>query len=104
MLFVETPVFTRLVTAMLSDAEYAAFQQSLTDRPDAGSLIEGGAGIRKVRWAMHGAGKRGGLRVIYYWRIAEDQIYLLYLFSKNARTDLTQAQIRQLAEAARALK
>ena len=61
MLFVETPVFTRLVTATLNDAEYAAFQQSLADRPDAGRLIEGGAGIRKVRWAMHGTGKRGGL-------------------------------------------
>jgi len=104
MLFVETPVFTRLVTEALNDAEYAAFQQSLADRPDAGSVVEGGAGIRKVRWAMHGTGKRGGLRVIYYWRTAEDQIYLLYLFSKNARSDLTQAQIRQLAEAARALK
>lgn len=104
MLFVETPVFTRLVTATLNDADYAAFQQSLADRPDAGRLIEGGAGIRKVRWAMQCAGKRGGLRVIYYWRATEDQIYLLYLFSKNARTDLTRAQIRQLAEAARALK
>jgi hypothetical protein len=90
-LFVETPIFTRLVTATLNDADYAAFQQSLADCPDAGRLIEGGAGIRKIRWA-------------FYWRAAEDQIYLLYLFSKNARTDLTQAQVRQLAEAARALK
>ena len=104
MLFIETPVFTRRVTATLKDADHAAFQQSLADCPDAGRLIEGGGGIRKIRWAMHGTGKRGGLRVIYYWRAAEDQIYLLYLFSKNARTDLTQAQIRQLAEAARALK
>lgn len=104
MLFVETPVFTRLVTATLNDADYAAFQQWLADCPDAGRLIEGGAGIRKVRWAMHGTGKRGGLRVIYYWRAAEDRIYLLYLFSKSARTDLTQAQLKQLAEAARSLK
>ena len=67
MLFIETSVFTRLVTATLNDADYAALQQSLADRPDAGRLIEGGAGIRKVRWALHGTGKRGGLRVIYYW-------------------------------------
>jgi len=104
MLFVETPVCTRLVTATLNDTEYAAFQQSLAHCPDAGRLMEGGSGIRKVCWAMRGTGKRGGLRVFYDWRAAEDQIYLLYLFSKNARTDLTQAQIKQLAETARALK
>lgn len=104
MVFVETPIFTRLVTAALSEGDYAALQQELADHPDVGRLIEGGAGIRKIRWAAAGAGKRGGFRVIYYWRVADDQIYLLYLFAKSARADLTRAQVRQLADAARALK
>ena len=104
MVFVETPVFTKLVTAALSDADYAAFQNCLADQPDAGRLIIGGGGIRKVRWAVPGGGKRGGLRVIYYWRAAEDRIYLLYLFSKNARTDLTRNQVNQLAGEAKALR
>lgn len=97
-------MFTSLVTAALSDRDYAALQQELADHPDAGRLIEGGAGIRKVRWAAPGSGKRGGFRVIYFWRKTEVQIYLLYLFSKKVRADLTRAQVKQLAEAARALK
>jgi hypothetical protein len=104
MVFVETPVFTRLITAALSDREYAALQQELADHPDSGRLIEGGAGIRKVRWAQSGIGKRGGFRIIYYWRMAEDQIYLLYVFGKNAKADLNRTQLKQLAQAARALK
>jgi len=104
MVFVETPVFTNLVTASLSDRDYSALQQELADHPDAGRLIEGGAGIRKVRWAAASAGKRGGFRIIYFWRPAEDQIYLLYLFSKNVRSDLSRAQVKRLADAARALK
>jgi hypothetical protein len=104
MVFIETPVFTRLVTTALSDRDYVAFQQKLADQPDAGQLIQGGTGIRKVRWVGPGIGKRAGFRVIYFWRKAHDQIYLLYLFAKNERADLTRAQVKQLAEAARALK
>jgi len=55
MVFVETPVFTRLVTTALSDRDYAALQQELADHPYAGRLIEGGAGIRKLRWAAQSA-------------------------------------------------
>jgi hypothetical protein len=104
MLFVETPAFTRIVTSALSDGDYAALQQALTDEPGAGKLIEGGAGIRKLRWAAPGSGKRGGFRVIYFWRKAEHQIYLLYLFAKTERADLTRTQVKRLAGAARALK
>ncbi len=104
MVFVETTVFERLVTASLSDRDYAALQQELADRPDAGRLIEGGAGIRKLRCAASGSGKRGGFRVIYYWRTAEDQIYLLYLFAKNEAQELTRLQVKRLAQQARSLK
>ncbi|MHB1941558.1 MAG: hypothetical protein ACYCP0_00670 [Acidiferrobacteraceae bacterium] len=64
--FIEAPPFTRLVHKYLADDEYAALQWALTLRPEAGAVIPGSGGIRKLRWAGKGHGKRGGLRVIYY--------------------------------------
>jgi hypothetical protein len=61
--FVETPLFTKLVYEYLSDEEYSALQWALTLRPDAGSVIPGSGGIRKMRWAGKGHGKRGGLSI-----------------------------------------
>lgn len=104
MVFVETPIFTSLLVAAMPDAEYAELQQALTDRPDMGRLIVGGAGVRKIRWSAPGRSKSGGHRVIYVWRPAFDQIVLLYLFTKNQRTNLSNAQIKALSSAARALK
>lgn len=104
MVFVETPIFTRLVTEALSDEDYGVFQQALASKPDAGQLIRGGGGIRKVRWALPGRGKSGGIRVIYYWRVTADQIFLLYLFAKGERSDLTPAQVKTLAKLAKELK
>ncbi len=104
MLFIETPVFTRLVTEMLSDDDYAMLQQELARHPESGRMIRGGAGIRKVRWAVPGSGKRGGIRIVYYWRSAENQIYLLYLFAKNMQADLSASQVKRLGDLAKALK
>jgi hypothetical protein len=59
-------------------------------------LIPGGAGARKLRWQAPGRGKRGGLRVIYYWAAAEQCFYMLYLYAKNEQGDLTADQVRQL--------
>jgi hypothetical protein len=103
-IFVETPVFTRLVLELLSDAEYAELQQTLTNRPGCGRLIREGSGLRKVRWATRGSGKSGGIRLIYFWRKAEAQIYLIYLFEKSAQSDLSRAQLTHFAETARILK
>ena len=98
MVFIETPIFERLIMATLSDDDYGALQQALADRPDAGALIKGGKGVRKMRWALRGGGKSGGIRVMYYWRVREDQILLIYLFPKNERADLTPVQVKQLAK------
>jgi mRNA-degrading endonuclease RelE of RelBE toxin-antitoxin system len=94
--FVETPVFNRRVQEYMDDDDYAEMQAFLVHRPDAGSIIKGFGGIRKLRWAGSGRGKRGGLRVIYYWWVAKDRISLLPVYPKNVQDDLTADQLKRL--------
>src|SRR5947209_2238725 len=94
--FVETTVFYRRVQQFLDDDEYADLQLFLAARPDAGSIIKGSGGMRKLRWAGSGRGKRGGLRVIYYWWVARDRISMLFVYPKNEMDDLTADQLKQL--------
>ncbi|HBT96820.1 MAG TPA: hypothetical protein DEB25_03855 [Desulfobulbaceae bacterium] len=86
--FIETPVFTRSVTALLTDDEYRLFQTVLANDPERGDLIQGSHGLRKIRVAAKGQGKRGGARVVYYWMTAKGQIYLLVIYPKNRKDDL----------------
>jgi hypothetical protein len=101
MRFVETPIFTKVITRLVDDESYRGLQVALMLRPEQGPLIRSGGGLRKVRWARPGAGKRGGLRVIYYWAPAETAFYMLYAYSKNEQEDLTPAQTRQLGQLVR---
>jgi hypothetical protein len=101
MRFVETPVFTAAVSRHLSDDRYRALQLTLLLRPAQGPLVPGGAGIRKLRWGADGRGKRGGVRVIYYWAAGEGVCYMLYCYAKNEQGDLTPGQIRTLARLVR---
>lgn len=96
--FIETPVFTRQIVELLDDEEYARFQTALVLRPDLGDLIPGSGGLRKVRWSERGRGrgKRGGVRVIYYWYESGGLVYLLFGYSKTGRDDLTVEQKRAL--------
>jgi len=98
-IFIETPTFYADRERHLPDDAFATFQQELADRPDAGDLIPGGHGLRKIRVALQGRGKRGGGRVIYFWLVAESQILLVALFAKNVRMDLTKRQLKALAQA-----
>lgn len=98
MVIIETPIFTRQVLEILDDETYRALQNELIARPDAGAIIPGSGGLRKIRWAGSGHGKRGGIRVIYYWITADDQIYMLFMYPKNERGDLTPAQLRILRQ------
>ena len=75
MLIIETPIFTKLVNELMSDDEYRKLQEALVNRPDMGALIKNSGGLRKMRWAIEGHGKSGGIRVIYYWLGENDQLY-----------------------------
>jgi len=89
MVFIETPIFTADVQALLSDDEYAALQQHLVILPSAGDVIAGTGGLRKIRWTAGGKGKRGGSRVIYYHVAAQAQIRLILIYRKGIKDDLT---------------
>ncbi len=94
---IETSIFTKQITGLLSDEEYGKFQGQLAANPGCGAVIKGGGGIRKIRVAAGSRGKRGGARVIYYWAVRRDLILLLYAYSKSESTDLTPRQLAQLA-------
>ncbi len=96
MVFVETAAFTRRVTSLLTDEEYAGLQSRLSYRPDIGRLIPEGSGIRKVRVMAKGHGKSGGARVIYYWAVSRDRILLLRAYAKNEQSDLTRLELKAL--------
>ena len=96
MLIIETPIFTKQLLATFSEEEYRLFQSTLLERPDAGKIIPGGAGLRKLRWAVRGRGKSGGVRVIYYWFTSRETILLLFMYPKNVQGNLTQDQLKQL--------
>lgn len=98
MRFVETPVFTRQIVETMADSEYAKLQAALVLQPEIGDLIPGTGGLRKVRWTeeSRGRGKRGGVRLIYYWFKPDAVIYLLLVYSKTERDDLTPEQKRVL--------
>ena len=96
MIFVETPTFTRRVLDLLDDESYAALQTHLARHPEAGKVIRGSGGMRKVRWAAKGHGKRGGVRVIYYWWVGRDRISMLFIYPKNEMDDLRVEQLKLL--------
>mgnify|MGYP001580402693 CR=1 FL=1 len=96
MVLFESPVFSRYREGYLSDDEYLRLQLALISRPTAGDVIPGSGGIRKLRWRGSGRGKRGGIRVIYYYIAADAQIYLLTLYAKAEVKDLTREQIQAL--------
>lgn len=98
MIFVETPVFTRQIVQLVDDESYADLQRQLASNPQAGALIQGAGGIRKIRIAARGHSKSGGARVIYYCFIAESRIAMLLAYPKNVQDDLTAAQKRTLVK------
>jgi len=96
MLFIETPIFTKLVIDLISDDEYRKLQLALVLRPEAGKLISGSGGLRKIRCKSGGRGKRGGLRVIYFWDVPMDIIFMLLIYKKSKQKDLNPNQLKIL--------
>ena len=96
--FVETKLFTRLVQQYLSDDEYSELQQALIANPEAGAVVPGSGGIRKLRWGVAGRGKRGGLRVIYFLRTRQGQIWMLTLYPKNVAENIPAHVLKQIKD------
>jgi hypothetical protein len=96
MVIIETPIFTRRIQSILADDEYRLLQAQLVQKPDAGKIIPGSGGLRKLRWSASGHGKRGGIRVIYYWFVSSEVVLMLFAYSKNEQDDLTPDQLKQL--------
>jgi mRNA-degrading endonuclease RelE of RelBE toxin-antitoxin system len=96
MIIIETPLFTKRVTAILKREEYRLLQKQLIARPESGKIIPGSGGLRKLRWSGSGRGKRGGSRLIYYLFKEKEIILMLLIYSKNESNDLTKNQIKIL--------
>ncbi len=96
--FVETKLFTRLVQEYLSDDEYSELQQALIANPEAGAVVPGSGGIRKLRWGLAGRGKRGGIRVIYFLRTRQGQIWMLTLYPKNVAENIPAHVLKQIKD------
>jgi hypothetical protein len=93
---IETSVFTRQIRDLIEDDDYAELQLALVGRPDLGDLIPRSGGLRKVRWGQAKRGKRGGIRVIYYWHGPDDVIYMLLAYAKSSQENLTPEQLKLL--------
>ena len=80
---IETSVFTKQITRFISDEDYRQLQCSLVMNPLAGALIKNSGGLRKLRWQIEGRGKRGGIRVIYYYVTSDNKVFMLVAYDKR---------------------
>ena len=94
--FIETKLFTRLADDLLSDDELRELQSALVRNPEAGDVIRGSGGVRKLRWGAPGRGKRGGYRVIYFAKLAQGVIWMLTIYPKNVAENIPPHVLRQI--------
>ena len=91
--FSETPEFLKHASKLIGEDEIAHVQLFLCGEPTRGEIIPGSGGIRKLRWKLRGGGKRGGTRILYYYAGSRGRIYLLDIYSKNEKIDVTAEEI-----------
>ena len=96
---VETPAFSKLCSDYWTEDERQGFAAWIAAHPDAGDVVPGSGGCRKVRWTRSGSGKRGGVRVIYYNRLANGHIYLLLIYAKSAKENIPAHVLLKIKEA-----
>lgn len=94
--FIETKLFTRLADRLLSDDGLAQLQRRLNEHPETGDIIRGSGGVRKIRWGAAGRGKRGGVRVIYYLKSKQGEIWLLTMYAKNVAESISIQALRKI--------
>jgi len=101
LVFKESPLFTRLLADYLTDDAYRSLQEALMENPELGDVMPGTGGFRKLRWpdSRRSKGKRGGLRVIYYYLMADFQIWFFTLYDKDEAVDLSTDEKRLLKQA-----
>ena len=99
--FIESSIFERICPAYLDDDEYSELQQFLIQNPKVGELIPGSGGVRKLRWARAGMGKRGGLRIVYYVRFKPHEFWMLTIYAKAKQENIPAHILKQLLEAFR---
>ena len=96
--FIEATAFTKYVYDYLTEDEYLRLQGFLLQNPEAGKIVRGSGGVRKVGWAITGTGKSGGVRVIYYFKKQDDEIWLLTIYSKSEVESIPAHVLRQIAK------
>jgi len=96
--FIETTLFSRIREDYFDDLQFHRLQLFLMERPEAGTVIRGSGGVRKLRWRLGQRGKRGGARVLYYWIARNDQILLLTVYGKYEADDISPDSIRAMRD------
>ncbi len=96
--FIETRLFTSLIGKYLGDDEYSELQRALVTNPEAGDMIRGSGGLRKLRWGVEGRGKRGGIRIVYYLRTSENEIWMLTVYAKNEAASIPGHVLKKIKE------
>ena len=95
---IESPLFTKLWPDYWSEEERGEFATFIASNSEIGDVIPGSGGCRKIRWSRAGAGKRGGVRVIYTVRLARGAVVLLVIYAKSARENIPAHVLRKIAE------
>lgn len=97
--FIESPIFSRYLSDYLLDEEYAALQEHLCEHPEAGDIVRGSGGVRKLRWARQGSGKSGGVRLCYYVRTKAGRILMLTIYAKSVQDTIPGHLLKAIKEA-----